>query len=195
MKGHSSLAFTLVELMIAGLITAVISTAIYKIIRSQARSQGDQLKASQNLRNAQRVRALLTDDITQAGFDPRYVDLGRPQITPFTIASNDRFAVQGDYNLSGTVGDQTPSQDPEIVTYLFDAASNQVTRNGNPVLTNVSNFSATYFDTNGNSSSSVPGGSINALNRIKKVRISWTQSGESGGDQKEEVVVVLRNYK
>ena len=97
--------------------------------------------------------------------------------------------------MSGTVGDQTAAQDPEVVTYLFDASTNRVTRNGNPVLMNVSSFQSTYYDASGNSATSVPGSTISSLNKIKKIHVQWTLTAENGGDLKEEVVVVLRNYK
>src|SRR6516162_6143283 len=146
MLSRKALGFTLVELMVATAISGFIAIGIYKLIRSQAQNAGGQLTASQDLRNTQRFRTLLYNDISQAGYDPRYIDLGRAPISPFTSAASDRFTVQADFNLSGTVGDQTSTQDPETLTYSFNAASGEISRNGNVILQNVGSFSLTYYD-------------------------------------------------
>ena len=195
MEPRTCSGFTLIELMIALGLSSIVAVGVYKLLRSQAQSAGDQASTSQNLRSAQRVRVLMSDDLAQAGFDPRFIDLHRTALTPLTAASNDSFTIQGDFNLSGTVGDQTESQDPETITYQFDASANRVTRNGNPVLANVQSFSVTYYDANGVSATSVPGPAIGALSAIKKVRVQWSQSARDMAPRNDELIVTLRNHK
>src|SRR5262249_37159693 len=144
---------------------------------------------------AQRARAILLADIASAGFDPRATDLGRTAITPLTTASNDSITIQGDFNMSGTVGDETSSQSPETITYLYDASSGRVTRNGKVFLSNIVSFSFTYYDKNGSSSTAVPGGSITSLSSIQQVRVKWSQTGAGSDTLQTELKVNLRNYR
>jgi prepilin-type N-terminal cleavage/methylation domain-containing protein len=195
MRTRRQNGFSLIELMIALTISSFVSGGIYRILRSQVQSESSQRSASANTRATQMARALLTNDLAGAGFDPRQTDLGRSPITPFIAAGNDRFTVQGDFNLSGRVGDQTAGENPETIGYLFDAASSLVTRNGSPFLEKVSAFSVTYYDAPGASTTSVPDGVITSLSKIKKVRVAWSYAGGGGISETQEVVVRLRNYR
>src|SRR5262245_19502964 len=99
-------AFSLIELMVALAVGSLFSVGVYRLLRSQVQSDGDQTMISESTRSPQRARATMAADIAGAGFDPRYIDRACAAINPVTSASNDSITVQGDFNMSGNVGDQ-----------------------------------------------------------------------------------------
>jgi prepilin-type N-terminal cleavage/methylation domain-containing protein len=193
MKRPSLHAFTLTEVLIALALSSFFSIAVFRLMRTQVLRSTDQITASQNSRSSQRARALMMSDVEEAGFDPRYVDQGRSAIVPLTYATNDSFTTQGDFNMNGSI--DASVDPPETVAYLYDAASGNVTRNGDIFLTGVQSFSITYYNALEVSASGVPSTQIASLSQVKKMRIKWTQQGEGSKTLAQEIVVSLRNYR
>lgn len=185
--------FTLVELLISVGLMGILSAGIYKYIRTSAVTTSELTETSQHLRGSQQAIVLMRADISQAGFDPRYTDLGRAAANPVTLAASDRLTIQGDFNMNGNFEGSgvTP---PESIAFVYSAATKRVTRNGSPFLIDVDDFSFLYFDASGNSDSAVPGAHVTALSRIRRIQVQWKQNTSSRVD-KEQIAINLRNYR
>src|SRR5262245_33553224 len=110
--------FTLIELMIATTLGSFVAIGIYTLLRSQTRATTSNTESSMLMRSGQQAKFVLELDLSQAGFDPLHPD---SPATPITTATNDRVVVQGDFNLSSTIGDAQPNESPETIDYTYDA--------------------------------------------------------------------------
>jgi prepilin-type N-terminal cleavage/methylation domain-containing protein len=154
---------TLIELLIALVISGVIVAAIYRMFVSQTRSytvQDQVAEVQQNVRNAME---LLVRDIRMAGFNddkpvmvggiPVYINPPDPPI----VAGDNFISVYYEYN--GGI---------RQVTYSLDG-SNRLVRNGDSILENVQTLQFTY------GIDAIVGGQ-----RDRRLHW-WVQSGAIGG--------------
>lgn len=140
---------TLIELLIALVICAIIVAAIYRLFVAQTRAytvQDEVAEVQQNVRNAME---LIVRDIRMAGFDDDPISIGgvltdiRPDNPPI---------IPGDHNIDVFYEHNGAIRQ---VTYSVNA-QNQLLRNqvpadvgatpgGDPILDNVTGFTLTYF--------------------------------------------------
>jgi len=193
MKNQHNAAFSLIEILIAMAISSLVAIGIYQVLRGQVQSTKDQTEASQQLRNSQRARFLMGNDIAQAGFDPLHPSTTPTPIAPVTVASNDSITLQSDFNMNGTVDDPVAEgQQHEKVIYSYDGSKYEVLRNGTPFLTNVQSFSLSYYI----GSSTTPTTSVlsSQFKDVRKVKVIWTQSAGSK-TERQEFEVAIKNYR
>lgn len=124
----------------------------------------------------ERLRLILTDDISQAGYDPLAYVTQRPAIPPLLLASPTQLQLQGDFNLSGAIGDEKGQEASERISYYYDAAKKELLRNQAPILTGVEQLNFNYSYT------------ADALNAITAVEATWVYQG-----QKQSLRVDIKN--
>jgi type IV pilus assembly protein PilW len=142
---RSKAGFTLTELLVASLIFLIVLSGIYAFFRGQLYG----IKAEEaRLSTVQGARVgidFMTREIRNAGYNPSGV-LGCGAVL---IAQGKKIQVVSNTNenlICGTVLE--PSED---VTYDYDSAEKQITRDGQPLVENVpaDGFSLTYYRADG----------------------------------------------
>jgi type IV pilus assembly protein PilW len=176
--------FSLVELVVALVISSVVSMGVYGVFVTSSRSyttQGVTVDVQQNVRAAMEI---MLQDIRAAGLDPTAngnfgIELAETAKLRFTSDSID--AGLGDFN---GVLDDTNS---ERVTYVLQGTRlNQIldedtdNENSAPLIGDVQNLQFTYFDTDGNQlGSPVP---PSQLADIRMINVSITVDKSAGRD-------------
>lgn len=146
--------FSLIELLVALVITSVISAAIYGVFLSSSRSyttQGVTADVQQNVRSAMEV---MLHDIRAAGLDPTAngnfgIELAEATKLRFTSDSID--AGLGDFNgiLDDTNSERVTYvlQGTQLTQILYETTPNE---NSTTLIRDVQNLKFSYFDADGN---------------------------------------------
>jgi type IV pilus assembly protein PilW len=170
MKSHiprhgNDQGFTLTELLVAVVLSAVIMASIGYVYHTQQKSylvQENLAAAQQNIRAAM---YFMEREIRMAGCDPT---LGSG--AGITTADNNAIAFTSDLNGDGDVID--PNED---VTFSLDAADDQIERNGQPIAENIDALHFVYL--NGAAPPSVldddgMGNVTTSINQIRSVQVT-----------------------
>jgi len=129
--------FTLVELLVAMVISAIVTASVYAAYASQQRSYvtQDQLAImQQNLRNS---LYYLEQEIRMAGYDPRHA-----AHAGLTVMNDDEIRFTMDLN-----GDKDTADPDEDVAFDV-SASGVLQRNGQPIAENIDQLNFVYLDQN-----------------------------------------------
>lgn len=161
--------FTLVELLIAMLISLILLSAISAAFISQRRSYDVQEQISEMVQNARAAMDMIGREARMAGYDPSgAMQKTNPAYTDFVgIPYNtSQLELIADINGDGAI-DTTSEED---ITYSYDSANLQIDRNigaGNqPFAENIQAFSFAYLDSSGNPTATT--------GNIRQIRITIT---------------------
>lgn len=216
--------FTLIEVLIAAGVGAVILAAVYGLMTVTQKSSTNLDRRVITQQDTRMVLDLMALEIQMASYNPRVTSATWstfpalacvPAITasPATnkgikIATANQLAVAMDLNASAIIGDVAN----EYIVYTYDGAST-LTRNvscggaehilgGNAPFTTVKNAAAgvslfRYFDKNNNELTS-PVANIANIRSILITIVAWTQDKDVGTQQYKKMVystrVIVRNH-
>jgi prepilin-type N-terminal cleavage/methylation domain-containing protein len=174
---------TLIEMMVAVAIFAVVMGVVFTFLVNSRRSYTDMSQRVEYQQSVRAVMNLVTREIRSAGCDPAGVNFNRIPLADDTMLQC-RMDLDGD----GAIEVVEPAED---VVYQYLAGPRQVIRNsgfGNQIiLRNVDNLTFRYFDENGNELLPVPLSAANTdLLRYVEIDITGTT------DRNEQVNYVTR---
>lgn len=177
MKTCRESGFTLVEVLVAMGIFAVLSTAIVSSLTSTTQSFANRRVESETQQDRRTVAQVLTRSLREAGFDPHgTANAGIERALP------NRITFSRDLNLNGVL-------DPgEQETYVFDAANGTLTRRvgnttagpGSVIASSLSDVTFTYWDRN-DDDLGVPDIDPISLSAIRAMNIDITTVGTRVG--------------
>ena len=174
--------FSFIEVLVALVVSSMLALGIWQLLRGHVQSTKNQTQASRQLRNAQRARFMMSNDLAQAGYDPQQGGA----FEAIQTNGDSSFVLRGDFNSTGAIETTvTPPDINELVTYTYEGGAQQVTRNNTIFLQDVESFSAAYLDANSNPAT--------ADNAVRKVRIQWTQPGKGIRKDRQHFTITLRN--
>jgi len=135
--------FTLVELMIAIVVSLVLMGIAVKMVIVQKRVFSVQEQISEMQQNVRMSMDMMVREIRMAGYDPKSFSFDGIQNT----GTNTAIQIWSDIDGNGTI---TASSD-EDVTFSLDTGDLQIERNGsgNPIAENITSLSFSYFDEDG----------------------------------------------
>jgi len=220
-KKTSSEGFTLVEVLVAMFVGAIIMSAIYGMMIVAQKNSGNLDRKVVTQQDTRAVLNLMAMEIRMASYNPMYASSTWGTIpscaamgisTPATsckgiqIAEADKMVIAMDLNGNGSIGNVT--DDNEYIMYAYDGSTGTLYRNvscgGNEALlggsapfTNVINGSTVslfqYFDKDGNVTTSIPD-----IRRILITIISETSEKDVNTQQTKKMVystsVLVRNH-
>lgn len=160
-RPRSAKGFTIVELLVATVISLVLSAAGWTFYRSQLRALIDQSARLDADEAARAAVAFMAREIRKAGLDPLAdppagVAFTTPGAKGVSDARPERLLVQWDKNSSGAIETGAADPDAESVEYSYDGVNQQILRTVNgtaqALIKNVAagGLSFRYFDANGN---------------------------------------------
>jgi prepilin-type N-terminal cleavage/methylation domain-containing protein len=177
--------FSLIELMIAMVISTLLLSAVYAVYASLSKSYTTQNVSAEVQQNVRAAIDLMAEDLMMAGLDPDAVADAEFEVATTT---NVRFTM--DRNLNGTIDES----DQERVTYNYNGSSlrqclyeTTASADWETFVDNVTSFSLTYLDGDNNVIAS-PVASTN-LAKIRSVIIDMTVREPAGRDE-----LVERSY-
>ncbi len=129
--------FTLIELLVTLFVSSLVLGATYSLFISQNRSYASQALAVEMNSNA-RMASTLTDDIRMAGMGQKAGFQG------ISLAQSDRIRVLMDIDGNGSA-----SGPDEDITYRYDSNVQQLFRNNEIFMDQVTSFSISYTMLNG----------------------------------------------
>ena len=139
--------FSLVELMIAISVLAVIVLAVTQILMTSGKAESRTVRRARIQGDTRQTMFLMATEIRQAGADPANPPIG---VVGLATAEDRRIRVRADLNGNGVIETAEPSED---VTYAWDSTAKVITRDpgsGAAVVdSNVTAFAFTYFDNAG----------------------------------------------
>ena len=179
---------TLVELMIAIAIFAVIMGVVMGFLISSRNSYAETRDRAQTQQSMRAVMALMTTEVRSAGCDPT-----SNGFDSFGIADATQLQTRADLNGDADVVDQAPD---ETVTYSYNAATDELSRDNGAgaqvILRGVTGVTFSYFDGNGAPLAALP---LSALDRARVRSVQVVLRGET--DRGEPVdyttMISLRN--
>ena len=165
---YSSSGFTLVELIIAMLLTGVISIGIFSAYKAQQASYAAQDQVTEIQQNIRAGIALMIREVRMAGFDPSFS--GQYDVN---VASNaDSFSFEADINDDGGA----PGAGEIFLYELYDSDGDGTndslrrTPGGSAIAENIVELEFVYLDSDGNSVS-IPLNAV-AVESIRSVKLS-----------------------
>jgi len=179
---------TLVELMVAVAIFAVIMGAVMAFVVQARRSYEDTRERARYQQGVRAVISMMTREIRSTGCDPQNVGFDE-----FTLARSGALRCRMDLNGDSDVLDNNPD---ETVSYAYDPAAQELSRNDGvnnmTILRGLTNVQFRYFDENGAELLNLP---LNAIDRdlIRSVEIMIAGETESGEPVDLTSRVALRN--
>jgi prepilin-type N-terminal cleavage/methylation domain-containing protein len=179
---------TLIEMMIALSMFAIVMGVVFSFMRNSRRSYDSTSERAEYQQSVRATISLLTRELRSAGCDPS--DSG---FDHFSLAGDTSIRLQMDLNGDGDTSDSGPDED---VTWQYDPATETLQRNGGlgavTVLRGVTGVQFSYFDDEGNSLALTP---LSPSDRDQIRFVDVEIMGESGTG--EEVVygtrVLVRN--
>jgi len=179
---------TLVELMVSVAIFGIIMGVIMGFLMNARNSYNDTRMRAQTQQTLRATMNLLASEIRSAGCDP--TDAG---FNAFSLAGTGTFQCRMDLNGDSDFTDNAPD---ETVTYVFDAASGELSRDvgGGPqvILRDLTDMSFIYFDENG---TQLAGDPLNAMDRerVRSVQILIAGETQHGEPVDYTARIALRN--
>jgi len=220
-KKTRSEGFTLIEILIAMFVGAIIMSAIYGMMIVAQKNSGNLDRKVVTQQDTRAVLDMMAMEIRMASYNPMYTSATWSTIpscaamgisTPtasykgIQVAEADRMVIAMDLNGNGSIGNVTG--DNEYIMYYYDSGSGTLYRNvscgGNEALlggsapfTNVINGSTVslfqYFDKDGNATTSIPD-----IRRILITILSETSEKDVNTQQTKKMVystsILVRNH-
>lgn len=135
--------FTLIEILIAMAIGAVVMAAVVDTFVTQRKSYNLQEEISEMIQNARIGMDMISRDVRMAGYNPA---AGSFDAIPYDTT---KLEVRADRN-----GDGDPDDADETIAYFYDAATLQIIRQANgtqqPLAEHIKPFTFRYLDQAGN---------------------------------------------
>lgn len=179
---------TLVEMMISVSIFAVVLGVVMGFMTTSGRSYSATRERVQAQQSMRAVVSLLTKEVRSTGCDPNSVGFDR-----FLVADDDVLRCQMDLNGDSDVTDTAPD---ESVTYSFNAATGELSRDGGSgaivILRGLTSVTFTYRDGDGNLLGAVP---LSAVDRFEVRYVDVAISGQTDTGEPVDYTarVALRN--
>jgi type IV pilus assembly protein PilW len=175
--------FTLVEMLVAMAIGAIVMAAVYSTYSTQQKSYILQEQVGAMQQNIRAAMYYMTRDIRMAGCDPTgNANAGITAAGPTSISFT-RDIRTGMDPANNTADGRTDGWN-ESVTYSLDAANNRITRNGQALAENIDALDFVYLDPNGNvlnpGLSAVPSASIPSIQSVQITVVAKTGRGDQG---------------
>jgi type IV pilus assembly protein PilW len=175
--------FTLVEMLVAMAIGAIVMAAVYSTYSTQQKSYILQEQVGAMQQNIRASMYYITRDIRMAGCDPTgNANAGITAAGPTSISFT-RDIRTGTDPANNTADGLTNGWN-ESVTYSLDAANNRITRNGQTLTGNIDALDFVYLDPNGNvlnpGLSAVPSASIPSIQSVQVTVVAKTGRGDQG---------------
>ncbi len=179
---------TLVELMVAISMFAVVTAVIFTFLTNSRASYSDMSARVEFQQGARAVLALMSTEIRTSGCNPREVGFEK-----FAQAGAQNFECRMDLNGNGAIETTEPAED---VTYTYNAATDELLRNSGGgaqvILRNVTALDFRYFDGAGAELTARP---LTAADRarIRSVQIDITGTSDRGETVRYATRVNSRN--
>lgn len=177
MRRRDETGMTLVELLVAIWISAIVGLALSTILFSSTRVGSRTSRRAEVQGAARQTLSLVCTELRQAGADPRIPPSG---IAGLVWADSVSIRVRADLNGDGAIQIAEPSED---VTYSWSDSADVLSRNGGAgaatVLSGVTDFSLRYFGAGDSALTQLP---LSASDRslVKSIQLSFTaQDGDS----------------
>src|SRR4030042_1011886 len=173
--------FTLVEMLVAMAIGAIVMAAVYSTYSTQQRSYILQEQVAAMQQNIRASMYYITRDIRMAGCDPTgNANAGITAAGPTSISFT-RDIRTGNDPANNTADGSTNGWN-ESVIYALDAVNNQITRGGQALAANIDALDFVYLDPNGNvlnpGQSSVPSASVPNIQSVQITVVARTGRGD-----------------
>ena len=173
--------FTLVELLVAMAIGAIVMAAVYSTYTTQQKSYILQEQVGAMQQNIRAAMYYMTRDIRMAGCDPTgNANAGITAAGPTSITFTRD--IRTGIDPSNNTADGNTNGWNESVTYAYDNATKQVTRGGQALAENIDVLDFVYLDTNGNvlnpGQTSVPSASIPSIQSVQVTVVARTGRGD-----------------
>ena len=187
---HPSAGMTLVELMVATTILALLCVVLTGVFFTTSRLHSRTTQRAEVQMGTRSGLALMLNELRQAGADPGDTPIG---LTAVVTASADLIRVRADLNGDGVIQTAEPSED---VTYSYDSTANTVSRNpgsGAAVLIpDVTSMGLVYFDDANQPLGPLPLSAANAA-RVRAIGLSMTAERRNSRPITLSTRIALRN--
>jgi type IV pilus assembly protein PilW len=175
--------FTLVEMLVAMAIGAIVMAAVYSTYSTQQKSYILQEQVSAMQQNIRASMYYITRDIRMAGCDPTgNANAGITAAGPTSISFT-RDIRTGTNPANNTADGKTDGWN-ESVTYAFDDVNDRITRGGQALAENIDMLDFVYLGPDGNvlnlDGISVPSASIPSIQSIEVTVVARTGRGDQG---------------
>ena len=160
--------FSLVELMVAMVISLVVLGATYSVFIGQNRTFSNQESIVEMQQNTRAAMDMMAREIGMAGYDPVRVNFDSNTANNFigVTVNASQLQIKADLNSDGVID----TSNEETIVYAFDATNKRITRtigsDTQPFAENVESFTFAYLDGDGN----VTATSAN----VRRIRITIT---------------------
>jgi type IV pilus assembly protein PilW len=173
--------FTLVEMLVAMAIGAIVMAAVYSTYTTQQKSYILQEQVGAMQQNIRAAMYYMTRDIRMAGCDPTgNANAGITAAGPTSITFTRD--IRTGMDPANNTADGNTNGWNESVTYAYDNATKQVTRGGQALAENIDVLDFVYLDTNSNvlnpGQTSVPSASIPSIQSVQITVVARTGRGD-----------------
>lgn len=145
MKMWNEKGFTLIEMMVAIVISSIATIGAYNIFISQQKAYMIQEQVADMQQNARVAIDLMMREIRMAGYDP--TEANTPNVTPIVTATQTLIRIQADLDEDGSISNINEDED---VTFALN--NSDIFRNtggvNQPLVINIVNLVFAYFDEN-----------------------------------------------
>lgn len=168
----STSGFTVAELLVAVVVSLIVSIAGWSFYRAQLRALSSQWVTLDVNEGARAALDFIAREVRHAGFDPKAMALTTSGAKGISDARSDQLLLQWDANSSGAIDTNATDPNVESVLYSYDSTAQQVVRTvagtASTLVANVPSggLSFQYFDANGNALT--PSGSPAALTAAQR---------------------------
>jgi type IV pilus assembly protein PilW len=175
--------FTLVEMLVAMAIGAIVMAAVYSTYSTQQKSYILQEQVGAMQQNIRAGMYYMARDIRMAGCDPTgNANAGITAAGPTSISFT-RDIRTGNDPANNTADGSTNGWN-ESVTYAYNDATDQITRGGQALAENIDALDFVYLDPNGNvlnpGQTAVPSASIPSIQSVQITVVARTGRGDQG---------------
>jgi len=117
--------YTLVEMLVAMFVFALVSTGFYQVLIAQSRSVDVTRKTSR------------VGEEARVGFNRMVRDVREADLLSAAAADGTSFTIKVNYNADGLYQNPNPNGDMEILTFAYDSTAKSITLNGEELMSEV----------------------------------------------------------
>jgi type IV pilus assembly protein PilW len=175
--------FTIVEMLVAMAIGAIVMAAVYSTYTTQQKSYILQEEVSAMQQNIRAAMYYMTRDIRMAGCDPTgNANAGITAAGPTSISFT--MDIRSGMDPTNNTADGKTDGWNESITYAYNDATKQITRGGQALAENIDMLDFVYLDPNGNvlnpNRTSVPSAGIPSIQSVQVTVVARTGRGDQG---------------